>query len=75
MISFRYFALRIACRLGFGQRDRDVACILHDVAESLELGFQSGNAHGRGPHVDAAARLAEVERHADDADLLGLNVL
>ena len=65
----------IAFGLGFGQGDRHVAAVLDVVAQGLELGFESGDAHRRRTHVHAAARLAEVERHADDADVFGFDVL
>ena len=75
MISVRYFALGSPSDLVSSQRDRNVAAVLDVVAERLELALESGDAHRRWTHVDAAARLPEIERHADDADLLGFNVL
>ena len=65
----------IALRPGFLHRDVDIAAVLNVVTERLELGLKTGNAHGGGSHIHAAARLAEIERHADDADVLGLNIL
>src|SRR6201987_1894984 len=50
--------------------DRDVAAILDDVADSLETSFESGDTDSRRTHVDASARLPEVEWDADDANLL-----
>jgi hypothetical protein len=35
------------------------------MPEGLELGFEAGNADRRGPHVNAAARLPEIERNAE----------
>ena len=69
------FGVRIAFGLGLGQGDGNVADVLHVVAERLELGFEAGDAHRRRTHVHAAARLPKVERHADDADVLGFDVL
>jgi hypothetical protein len=40
------------------------------VADSFKARFEAGDADGRGAHVDTAARLAEVEGNADDANLL-----
>src|SRR5438309_2200049 len=51
--------------------DRDIAAVLDDVADSLETSFESGDTDGRRTHVDASARLAEVEWDADDTNLLG----
>ena len=51
--------------------DGDVAGVFDDVADGFEAGFESGDADGGWTHVDAAARLAEVERNADHADLAG----
>ena len=62
---------RIAFRPRLQHGDRHVAAVLHDVAERFELALQPGDADGRRPHVDAAARLSEIERNADDANLLG----
>jgi len=53
----------------FGNCDRDVARVLDDVTDGLEASFESGDADGGWPHVNAAARLSEVERDADHADL------
>jgi hypothetical protein len=35
----------------------------------VEAGLESGDADGGGTHVNAAAGLAEIERHANHADL------
>ncbi len=48
----------------------DVAPVEHLVAEALEAVVQAGVADRRRAHVDAAAARAEVERGADDRDLL-----
>src|ERR1700726_3746349 len=52
-------------RDGYG----DVASIFDNVPDGFEAGFESGDADGGRPHVNAAAGLAEVERNADYADL------
>ena len=59
----------LAGLLGFGDGDADVAAIGDDVAQRFKMRLEAGDAHGGGAHVHAAARLAEVERNADDADL------
>src|SRR6266478_5876144 len=53
----------------FRDGDGDVARIFDNVANGFEAGFESGNADGGRTHVNAAARLTEVERNADHADL------
>ena len=55
--------------LGFGNRDGDIAAVVDRVAQRLQPGFKSGNPHRRGPHIHAAARLAQIQRYAKDADL------
>ena len=42
--------------------------VFDHVAERLQLGFQAGDAHRRWTHVDPAALLPEIERHADHLD-------
>ena len=49
--------------------DGDVARVFDNVPDGFEAGFESGDADGGRPHVNAAAGLAEVERNADHADL------
>jgi putative methionine-R-sulfoxide reductase with GAF domain len=49
-------------------RGNDVAGVFDDVAESFQLGFESGDANRRRPHVNAATLLAKVERNADYLD-------
>jgi hypothetical protein len=41
------------------------------VTKCFEARFKARDAHCRGPHVNAAARLAEVEGDSDDANLAG----
>ncbi len=69
VISFRYLAFGSPSVFCLGDSDGDVAAVLDVVAEGFEAGFESGDAHGRGAHVDAAAGLAQVERHADHANV------
>ncbi len=65
--------LGVGVTLGFGLEhgDRNVAAVLDVIAEGFEFAFQPGNAHCRRTHVHAAAGLAKVKRHTDDADVLG----
>ena len=72
---FQVLGVRIARRLRFGQRDRHVAFVFDDVAQRLELAFEAGDADCRGAHINATARLTEIERHADDANLLRVEIL
>ena len=46
----------------------DVAEIPHLVPEAAQSLLETRGPHRRGPHVDSAATLAEVERRADDRD-------
>jgi hypothetical protein len=39
------------------------------MPQGLEPGFESGDPDRRRPHVNAAARLAQIERSAEDANL------
>ena len=48
----------IARLFGFGDGDADVAAIGDHVAERFKMRFEAGDAHGRGPHVHTAPRLA-----------------
>ncbi len=67
--------VRVAFRFGFQHGDRNIAAVLDIVAQCFELGLQPGNPHRRRAHVDTATRLAEIERHSDDADVFGFDVL
>ncbi len=58
-----------ACLFLFGDGDSDVAGVFNHVANGLEAGFESGNADGGRPHVNAAARLAKIKRDANHADV------
>ena len=51
------------------RRRDDVAAILHVMAERGEPIADARDAHGRRPHVHAAASAAEIERHADQMDV------
>src|ERR1700732_5007235 len=52
----------------------DVAGIFDNVPDGFEACFESGDADRGRTHVNAAARLAEVERNTDHADLAWSNV-
>src|SRR5215471_15136709 len=47
----------------------DVPAIFHLMAESLKSGFKAGDTDCRWAHVDASARLAQVKRNTDNANL------
>ena len=68
---FQIFGVRVAFFFLLGNGDGDVAAVFDLVAEGFQARFEAGHAHGRGAHVDAAARLAEIKRNADDADFPG----
>ena len=67
---FQIFRVGGAFLFLFGDGDGDVAAVFDVVADGFEARFEAGDTNGRGAHVDAAARLAEIEWDADDADLL-----
>src|SRR5580693_4250093 len=48
----------------------DVAKILHLITQLGEASIQIGDTNRRGSHVDAAPSGAQVERRADDRDVL-----
>ena len=60
------FLARIAERLGLGNRRDEIAGVDDRHAQRRQPFAEPGDAKRRGPHVDAAAVAAEVERHADD---------
>ncbi len=49
---------------------RHIAQILHLIAEFRELPVQIGDAHRRWSHIDAAPSRAQIQRRADDRDVL-----
>ena len=53
---------------------RHVAAIFHFVPQSLESRLKSRHPHRRRPHIDAAARLSQIQRHANHTNLLGRDV-
>ncbi len=63
--------LGVLCAGGsaFLLRDRDVAQILHFIAERSNAGIQSGQSQSRWSHVDTAASRTEIERRADNRHL------
>src|SRR5712692_36598 len=54
----------------FGLLDGEIADVFDLKAELFDAGLEARAAKGRGAHVHAAAALAEVHGHADDADFL-----
>src|SRR5262249_25497826 len=67
---FQVFRVGGAFFFLLGDGNGDIAAVFDVVADRFQARFESSDADGRGTHVDAAARLAEVERDADDAELL-----
>ncbi len=63
------FGIRHALFFLFRDGDGDVAGVFDNVADGFEARFESGDADGGRPHVNAAAGLAEVERNTDHPDL------
>ena len=51
--------------------DFEVANVFDSIAELFDARLKSRAAQSGGAHIHAAAALAEVHRHADDANLLG----
>src|SRR5258708_1192991 len=66
---FEVFGVSRSFLFLFGDSDGDVASVFDNVSNALKARFESGDADGGRTHVNAAARLAEVERNADHADL------
>ena len=52
----------------------DVAGIFNHMPQLLEPRFKTSHAHRRRSHINPAARLAKIERHPNNADLLGSDV-
>ena len=65
------FCVGIAFFLLLGNGDGDVSGVFDNVTERLQSRFETSDPHCRGTHIDAAARLAEVERYTDDTNLAG----
>ena len=59
----------IAYFLLFGNGNGNVAGIFDDVADGFKTRFETGNADGGRTHVNTAAGLAEIQGHADHANL------
>src|ERR1700719_2033542 len=60
------FAVGLLFRLLYGH----VTDIVNRMPKLFKASLQTGDAQSRRTHVHAAAALAEVHRHADDANLL-----
>ena len=69
-ICGRYLARECPSGVAFALDHRNVAEVFHFIAQRREPPIEIGHAHGRGTHVDAAPSLAEIERRADDRDVL-----
>ena len=67
------FGALFAVGLLFGLLHGHVADVFHRVPQLFEPRLQPGHAQRRGAHVHAAAALAQVHRHADDANFLRHN--
>ena len=61
-----YFLARVAQLAHFRDRRDQIALVDDREAQRREPLGQPGDAERGGPHVDAAAVAAEIERHADD---------
>ena len=66
--------VRVPFFLLLGNGDRDIAPVLNLVPKLFEPRFKSGDAHRRRPHVDAATRLAKVQRDPNHPNFLGSDV-
>src|SRR5277367_323131 len=63
------FRMRITFLLLLSYGDSDVSAVLDDVSDRLKTRLEAGDADRRRPHIHAAARLAEVERNANNTNL------
>ena len=64
-----YFFRSSRSALRFRNGRREIAFVDDGAAEAADSLAETGDAEGGGPHVDAAAVAAEIERHADDVHL------
>src|SRR5579862_835092 len=67
------FCVGVAFFFLLGNGNRDITPIFHDVSQRFQARFQSRHPHGRRPHVDAAARLPQVQWNTDDTNSLRNN--
>ena len=63
------FCVRLAGVSGLSNRHRDIAPVAYHMTQRLEPGFEAGYPDRGRPHIDAAARLAQIEGHAENADM------
>src|SRR5271156_2729055 len=63
--------MRIAFLLLLGNSDGHISGVFNNVPKRLQTRLEPSDAHRRGTHIYAAARLTEVERYTDDANLPG----
>src|SRR5579863_7817484 len=68
---FQIFCVRVAFLLLFGDCDGHVPGVFNHMPKRLQSGLEAGYANCGRSHIHAAARLAEVEGHTNDADLTG----
>ena len=66
--------VRIAFFFLLGDCDGYIPCVLDNVPQLFKPGLETGNANSGWPHINAAAGLAQVERHTNDADFLRRNI-
>jgi len=59
----------VAFGLLLGNGNGNIAAIFHLMSQRFQASLQTGHAHGGWTHIDAAARLPKVERHANYANL------
>ena len=60
---------RVALGPGFGLFDVNIAQVFDLIPQRLHARVEAGDTQRRGPHVDPAASLAEIERRSDDGDV------
>src|SRR5579872_2360497 len=61
--------VRIAFLFLLGNGHRNIPRVFDHVPQCLQPRFETSDAYCRGPHIHSAARLAQIERDADDANL------
>src|SRR6516162_8042221 len=66
---FQILRVRIAFFFLLGNSDGNVAAVFDFMPDYLQTCFQSCHTNGGRAHIDAAARLAEIEGNTNDANL------
>ena len=68
---FQIFGVRVPFLLLLGNRDGNIATVLHHMAEGFQTSLQTSHADRRWSHIYAAPRLSQVERYTGHPNLLG----